>query len=895
MPDHTPDWRRIARTYVNSHDVDDDAFDEIVEHAEELYRSMCATGLAPEAARAAVEAEMVDLPPLMRAARAARRRRLAPAPEAPARGRFRWAVAFGRDIGHGVRLLIARPAFTAVAVATLALGIGANTAIFSLVHTIILAPLPFEHPDRLVRVWETDADNPQNVFIVSAPNFKDWQAQATAFERMAIWENRQFNVSGGDEPAQAYGMRVSASVFPMLGVRPQLGRTFTDAEDAPGHDVVVLGDTIWRTRFGGRPDIVGKTIRVNGRPHEVIGVMPPSFIFAQRRQQVFVPIAFNAEADAHRDSHSFLVAARLKPGVTFDAAKAEMQSLGLRLAKEHQENEGESATITPLTDVGSASLSQTFSALSGAVALLLLIACVNVANLLLAQASVRHREFSIRAALGASRRRLASQLFAEGLLLSIVGAAAGVGVAWGAIRIMQDTLPFTVANAPFRSAVGAPLATEVLLFTIAVAFVTAVLFSLAPMLGLSRDNTGTALKAGGGRGGTSVHSRARSVLIAAEVALAVMILAGAGLLIKSMARLLAVDPGLDVERVVVTPLALPQKDLYGPPERTTFCTDLDQAVRAVPGVTAAGAVSHLPLSGANAGRGLTLEGKTTPPEGYSASYRLTCPGYFATLGIQMVRGRDFTPADTTTAPRVAIINEEMAARYWPGEDPVGRRLMIGSAAEEARWMTVVGVARTVRHLGLDGPASRELFLPYSQSAWPVMTVVIKTATRDAPIPELRRALRNLDPERPVAAWRTMEDIVVESTGPRRFPMLLLASFAVVALALAVIGVFGVVSYLVTQRTREIGIRMALGARAGQLVGMVVRRALTPIGVGLAVGIAGALASARFVSSFLFEVKPYDPAVLAAVALLLAVAGLAASALPARRAAAVDPLVVLKEE
>ena len=905
MPEHTPDWRQIARAQAASQGagsqdpayalLDEDALDEIVEHAEEQYRSLRSCGTPADEARATVEAEMVDLPVLMRAARAARRRRLAPLPEPPRPGRLQGLAFFARDLLHGARLLIARPAFTAVAVATLALGIGANTAIFSLVHTLLLAPLPFPEADRLVRVWETSLAAPQDVFIVSAPNFKDWQQQATSFERLAIWENRQFNVSGGDEPVQVYGMRVSASLFPMLRAQPQLGRTFTDAEDAPGHDLVVLGDSIWKTRFGGRPDIIGQTIRVNGRPHEVIGVMPPSFMFVQRRQQLWVPIAFNDEADVDRGQHSFLVAARLKNGVTFEAARSEMEAIAARLEKQHRENEGESVTVTPLGEVGGAGLKQTFSALTGAVVLLLLIACVNVANLLLAQASVRQREFSIRSALGASRLRIASQLLAEGLLLALAGAAAGVFVAWGAIGVMGDSLPWPVVNAPFRAAIGAPISTPVLLFTLGVAVVTALVFSLAPLLGLTRDTTGATLKASGGRGGTRMHSGARSALIAAEVALALVILVGAGLLIKSMSRLLAVDPGLQPEQVVVAPLALPQKDLYGPPERTTFCVEIDQALRRIPGVAEAGAVSHLPLSGASAGRALTLEGRTPDAQGFTASYRLSCPGYFAALGIDIVRGRDFAHSDTTNGPGVAIINEELAKQYWPNEDPIGRRLQIGTRASTERWLTIVGIARTVRHAGLDAPPSRELFLPYSQSAWPVMTVVVKSSSAAAPLGDIRRALRDLDPDRPVAPLRSMEDIIAESTGPRRFPMLLLGAFAAVALALAVVGVFGVVSYVVTQRTREIGIRMALGARTDQLIRQVVGKSFAPIAVGLLGGLAAALAASRFLSTFLFEVKPYDPVVLAAVALLLGASGALASLVPARRAARVDPIVVLKEE
>ena len=895
MPDQTPDWRSIVRTRLRGQDTDPDALDEIVEHAEELYRSLRSSGASAEQARTDVESEMTDLPSLMRSARAARRRRLAPQPEPPPPGRASGITAFLRDLAHGVRLLVARPAFTAIAVITLALGIGANTAIFSLVHAVMLAPLPFPAADRIVRIWENTATAPDQLFIVSAPNYLDWQRQATSFQSMAIWEHRQFNVATPDEPVQVNGMRVSASLFPLLGVRPQLGRTFTEQEDAPGHDVAVLSDRIWRAHFGARADIVGQTIRINGRPHEVVGVMPPSFVFIGRLHQVYVPIAFNTEADADRGSHSFQVAARLKDGVTFNAAKAEVEAIAARLAKEHPDNEGESATITHLTDYGAAGLPTTFAALMGAVGLLLLIACVNVANLLLAQASARQREFSIRFALGASRARIAVQLLAEGLLLAVAGGAAGIVVAWAALSLMTDVLPWTVANAPFRSEIGAPVSMPVLVFTLAVAVVTAVIFSFAPLLGLRSDGTGAALKATGGRGGTMAHSRPRAFLIAAEVALAVVILAGAGLLIKSMSRLFAVDPGLNAENVFLSSVALPQKNLYGPPERTTFCADVENALKHVPGLIGVGAVSHVPLSGASAGRALSLEGHTPPPQGFSAAYRLSCPGYFQALGIGLVRGRDFTHADATTAPGVAIVNEELVKQYWPNEDPIGRRLKIGGADSPNRWLMVVGVVRTVRHFGLDAAPSREIFLPYSQSAWPGMTVVVKSATDTPPAEGIRRALRGLDPERPVPALRSMNDIILESAGPRRFPMLLLTAFAVVALVLAVIGVFGVVSYLVTQRTREMGIRLALGAQASQLVSLVVGKALIPIAAGLVVGAVAAFASSRLVASFLFEVKPNDPTVVALAVFVLGASGLIASLVPARRAAAVDPIVVLKEE
>ena len=667
MPDNTPDWKALVRSRLGVSPVEEDVVDEIVEHAEELYRANTLNGRSPSEARSSVESEMVNLPALMRAARASRRRRIAAAPEPSSPGSLRPVTAFLRDLAYGGRLLAARPSFTAVAVLTLALGIGANTAIFSIVHALLLAPLPFPEPERLVMLWEVEVADPENPFIVSAPNWQDWRRQSTSFEHVAIWENLRFNLAGEEEPEQVLGMRASSGLFPMLGVQPQLGRTFTEAEEAPGHNLVVISDGVWRRRFGGRTDIVGRIMKVNGKPHEVIGVMPPSFIFEQTRQEVWVPIAFNA-IDQGRDSHSFRAAARLKHGVSFEAARSELQAIGTRLGAQYTENRGESATMTRMTEQGVAYLKPTLFALLGAVALVLLIACVNVANLLLAQASARAREFAIRAALGAGRARLVSQLLAEGLLLALLGGIAGVALAWLGTDLLSNTLPPSIRLAPFRTAGGAPVNPAVLAFTFGIAALTGILFSLAPIVGVARSRPAASLKGAGDRGGTARFTGLRGVLVGVEVALALVVLAAAGLMIKSVGRLIAVDPGLDVRGVLVMDLALPQEHFYGPPERTTFCEDLDRNVSVIPGVIAAGAISHLPLSGANAGRGITIEGRPvpTPEDAASASYRLTCPGYFRALGIPIVRGRDFTHADSVSAPGAVIINETMAKTVLAG-------------------------------------------------------------------------------------------------------------------------------------------------------------------------------------------------------------------------------------
>jgi putative ABC transport system permease protein len=895
-----PDWKTIirARLAAASTESFDDVADEVAQHAEAVFQRCRAEGATELEATATVEDELQDLSALVRAARAARGRRPSrtPSPDPAPPGPFQAVRAFAADLIYSARLMTARPGFTAVAVLTLALGIGANTAIFSVVNMVLLAPLPFVRPDRLVMLWETSADNRNDTYIVAAPNWEDWRAQSTTLQDHAIWEHQSFNISGGSEPEQVPGLRVSSGVFPMLGVPPQIGRTFTAEEDAPGHRVAVISDALWRRRFGASRAALGQSLRLNGEPYEIIGVMPPDFRFPQAQQAVWVPIQFT-RLDRERSAHSFFAAARLKHGVSFEAADAEIAAIGKRLAESYPiNNRGEGAAITRMSEFGVAPLQDTLLALLGAVALVLLIACVNVANLMLAQAAGRQREFAIRAALGATRGRLASQLLAEGVLLAIVGGAAGVLLAWAGTTALSGSLPPSIRFAPFRNAAAISLDARVLAFTSAVALMTGVLFSLAPILGAARALPGMTLKSSGDRGGTGRHTLLRRALVASEVALALVVLFGAGLMIKSVRRLVAVDPGFDKRAVLLINVALPQEDTYGAPVRTTFCDNVQRELARLPGVRFVGAISHLPLSGANAGRGLSLEGRTRPEQGWSANYRVTCPGYFATLGIPIVNGRDFTDRDTTTGPAVVIINEEMARRYFEGQNPVGQRLKLGRPDSSNPWMTIVGVARDVRHFGLDSAVRREIFRPYSQRVWPSMTITVKTALEPLTLAgPVKAALARIDPEQPFSQVRTLDDVVGESIGGRRFPMLLLALFSGVALTLAAIGVYGVVTYLVSQRTREMGIRLALGARRRQVMQLVVGGSLRPVAAGLILGGAGAVLAARFLSSLLYAVTPSDPAVLLGIVAILGTTAVVACWLPARRAATVDPLVALREE
>ena len=891
-----PDWRALITARLEAEALDPDVIDEIAEHAEELYRASLASGRTAGESLADVHAELADLPAVIRAARAARRRRPGPAPEPASPGRMRLAAAFARDLAYGVRTLAARPGTTLVAVVTLALGIGASTAIFSVVHSVLLAPLPFPEPDRLVMLWEADADDPEDFSIVSEPNYTDWSRLATSFESTAIWEYQSFNLAGGDDPEQVLGLRVSSSLFTVLRVAPQIGRTFSPAEDAPGHDVVVISDALWRRRFDADPSVAGRNIRLNGRPFEVIGVMPESFRFVRQRDAVWVPIQFTPQ-DRGRGSHSFQAAARLKDGVEFDAAKAEMMAIGRQLAAAHEENFGEIATISRMHEFGVAPLRETLLMLLGAVGLILLIACANVANLLLAQAAARQREFAIRTALGAAPARIGLQLFAEGLLLALAGGAAGILLAWLGTAALADSLPRAVSLAPFRDPAAVPLNATVLAFTFGLATLTGILFTMAPIAGSWRTSADAALRTGD-RAGAPRLTWLRHTLVAAEVALAVIVLAATGLVIKSMMRLIEVDPGLVTANVLTMNMALPQADFYGAPERKSFCADVIREAGSLPGVQSVGAISHLPLSGANAGRGFAIEGRPEPPpgDGASAFYRVTCPGYFRTLGIPVIAGRDFSIDDRLGSPMVVILNELTAREYWPDESPLGRRIKFGDLSSDSPWLTIVGVVKNVRHFGLDVDEYPEIYRPYSQVAWPVMTVTVKTATEPMALASAARAaLRRIDPDQPVSNIRSMDDVLNQSLGFRRFPMLLLGLFSGIALALAAIGVYGVVGYLASQRTREIGIRMALGARRGAVERLIVARSLAPIAIGVAGGIGGALAASRLLEAFLYQVRPSDPMVLTTIGGALASVAVLASWIPAHRAAGIDPVRVLRQD
>jgi putative ABC transport system permease protein len=550
-----------------------------------------------------------------------------------------------------------------------------------------------------------------------------------------------------------------------------------------------------------------------------------------------------------------------------------------------------------MAELGIGTVRTMLTALMGAVVFVLIIGCVNVANLQLGRALARRREFALRLALGAGIGRLARQLFVESLALAIAGGFGGLALAWVATRTADLVLTPGFRSLPFRGEVPIGIDGRVLMFAAATAIVSAALFGFAPLLGLRSRNPNTLLREGE-RGSTGVANIARRSLVAIEVALAIVVLCGAGLLVKSLSGLMHVSPGLDPQEVLTMQVSLPQADTYGPPVRESFCADLSRGAEGLPGIRAIGAISHLPLSGANAGRALTVEGYA-PKEGESvgASYRLTCPGYFATLGIQMIEGRDFNHRDATRGVPVVIINRAMADAYWKkGDSPLGRRFKLGGAQSENPWLTVVGVTENVRHFGLDSDARREMFVPYSQAAWPVMTIVAKTV--GAPVAwqsALREVVKRVDPDLPVGRVASMEEVVGSSVNWRTTPMRLLTGFALIGLLLASIGVYGVLAYYVSQRTREIGVRAALGATRTQLASMVIRQSMLPIAAGVVIGVGGSIATGRLLQDFLYQVKPGDPQVIGTIVALLLGVGLLASWLPARRAAGIDPMRALRDE
>ncbi|HEV2668208.1 MAG TPA: ABC transporter permease, partial [Blastocatellia bacterium] len=792
-----------------------------------------------------------------------------------------------QDLRYGVRMLMKKPGFTVVAALTLALGIGANTAIFSVVNAVLLRPLPYPEARQLALISENFSQSGLNRILVSPPEYLDYRDRSRSFSQVAAYRRQPFTLTGAGEAEMLRGTVCSTNLFETLGVRPAIGRPFLPGEDRPDRNqIVVLSHGVWQRRFGADPRVVGQKLTLNDNVVEVVGVMPPGFQFPPFTD-LWSPIAFTNEMLGQREGPRNLnVLARLKPESDLPAAQAEMNVLARQLQEQYPEvypaARGWSVTVTSLREQVVGDVRTALWTLLGAVGFVLLIACANVANLMLARAAARERELAIRAALGAGRARIVRQLLTESLMLALAGGALGLLIAWYGVEALLALNP----NALPPTATVRIDATA-LAFTTLVSLLTGVGFGLAPAIGAAKPDLIGVLKESG-RGVRSGRYGLRGGLVVLEIALSRVLVIGAGLLIRSFMQVRAVDPGFAPENVLTMSFSLPQKKYPEKNQVANFYQEVLQRVETAPGVEAAGLIAGLPLSGSTSTWGFTTEAKPQPAleEALEATYRVISSGYFGALKIPLFRGRDFASADNESAPGVVIINETMARRFWPNEDALGKRIKLGSPepqrAWDGLWLTIIGVVGDVRADGLEDEVRPEMYLSYLQNPWrglpsrPYMTLVGRTMSlvaRGEAEPasltaSLRQAVAAVDKNQPVTVVATLESLLAASLAERRFNLSLLSIFAAVALALAVIGLYGVMSYGVSQRTAEIGLRMALGAQESDVLRLVIGQGMKLALAGVLIGLGGAMALTRWLNTLLFEVSATDPLTFALIALLL---------------------------
>ena len=809
---------------------------------------------------------------------------------------------FLQDLRYALRVLLKNPGFTLVAVLTLALGIGANTAIFSVVNTVLLKPLPYPNPDSLVKVWThftgIGLPNDQNWF--SAPEFRDLSQQNRSFSDASVVNPSTFNLGLSGNPQSVNGANVSPSLFTILGVSPRLGRTFTLEEAQQGRDrVVVLGFSLWQRAFASDPQIVGKDIIVDGRSCNVIGVMPQGFDYPSP-SELWVPQVFAAAdfAPDSRGNHGYEVLARIKPGVSLPQARRDMEAVSKSIIDQNRaypyERFGFALMLRPLLEETVGDVKTSLWILMGAVGFVLLLVCANVAGLLLVRSTARQKEIAVRVALGAGIRRITRQLLTESLLLSLLGGFLGLLLTPLLLRVIV-----TLSTTALPRVVSTGIDVGALLFTFAVAVGTGILFGLAPALEASRGVQYQILKEGGRSGteGRASH-RLRRFFVSAEAALAVLLLAGSGLLLRSFVKLLDVDPGFRAAGVLTAQIALPTAKYAKPEQARAFFDELISRVQQLPGVQAAGAVSILPLSGTGNSGTTTVDSRAVAPQDASpeADWRVVTPGFFQAMGVSLISGRYFDARDSDTAAPVAIIDETMARTYWPNEDPIGKRIKRGGMESTMPWMTIVGVVRHVRYRTLEARSRIQLYWPEAQRPTNFMGLAIRTAADPMSLaPAVQKTVLEIDPQQPVDRVLTMEQVMADSLARRRLTLTLLAAFAGGAILLAALGIYGVTAYMVTQRQQEIGLRMALGASRTDVLGLVVGQGMSLMLAGLGAGLVLSLGLTWVLGSLLFSVRPYDPMSLAAAAGALALVALIACSLPAWRATRVDPLVALRYE
>jgi putative ABC transport system permease protein len=803
-----------------------------------------------------------------------------------------------QDIRYGLRTLLKQPTFTIISVITIALGIGANTAIFSVVNAVILRPLPYPDADKLVMLWSTTPKDGNQEQPFSFADFNDVRAQAKSFSHIAaaspLWN---FTLTGGGEPEPIQGLFVSQNLFDMLGARPAIGRGFLSDDDRQGaNPVVIISHALWQRRFGGDRNVLGRSLNVSGVNATIVGVMPEDFYFLESSAELWAPLAQNQFAGSARNVRLLSVVGRLNTGVPLTQANAELSAISGQLAAQYPDtNSGFGLRALSLHQQVTGRVRGALLLLLGAVGLVLLIACVNVVNLMLVRSAGRSREIAVRAAVGAGRLRLLRQLLTESITLSVFGGAAGALVATWGVKLLLTLNPIAL---PRYNKIGVD--STVLLFTLAASVITGIVFGLAPAWRMFKFDLNSILKEGGRGTVDSSQHRLSGALVSLEIATAFVLLIGAGLLIRSFARLIDVNPGFETQHTLTMQVGLPNASYGEPQKRIAFVQQLEANLKGIPDVASVGIVTRLPLLSAlnNVTTFLTIEGRQMQPgERPEIDFRRASTGYFEAMSIPLLAGRLVTEQDVTNNTHSVVINEAMAKRFWPGEDPIGKHISTATATgQQTQWQTIVGIVGNVRHLGLDTDPRPELYY-HSNTSPPFGPVLVIRSKGDpkAVISLARAKVRELDRDVPVSNVNTMDQLVAQSVAQRRFGMFLLTGFAALALLLAAIGIYGVISYSVAQRTQEIGVRMALGARTVDVLKLVMTNGLKLAAMGLVIGLVGAFLLTRLMARLLFHVGPTDAVTFASVSVGLLLVAFLACYLPARRATKVDPLVALRYE
>jgi predicted permease len=899
MPDFKIDIRARLSELGLSPARETEIVEELSQHLEEEYDRALSSGASEDEARQQA-LEQLNTPDLLgHELKNVERRVSQNAVTLGAEGKLNIIADLWQDLRYGLRTLLKNPGFTIVAVVALALGIGANTAIFSVVNAVLLRPLPFKNPQQLVIVWENAAHLgfPKNT--PSPPDFLDWQRQNTVFTGMAAMAERSFNLTGVGQPERLDGRRVSANLFDLLGVPALLGRTFVPDDDRAGTHVVLLSQSLWQRRFGSDPSVIGRAITLNGESYTVIGVMPRSVhlpAYGTWQDKLWVPIAFTNEEVTERGTHFLDVIARMKHGITLKQAQAEMETIAARLAKQYpKSNTRIGATVTPLHEEIVGDIKPALLILLGAVGFVLLIACADVANLLLARAAVREKEIALRLAVGASRSRLTRQFFTESVLLAFLGAGFGLLLALAGIHVLKTFVPSMILQIQAINIDG-----KVLVFTASIALLTGIAFGLAPAMHALDSNLSDSLKEGGRDSAVSRKgNRLRGLLVIGEVAVSFILLIGAGLLINTFLHLRNLNPGFRTDHLLTMKVDLSEVKYPDGERRGLFFDEVLRRIRALPGVQSAAVAGNLPFTYNGDSATIAVEGIPDPPPDQwpDVIYRAIGPGYFSAMGIPMIRGRDFTDQDKADSKKVVVISEKTAQHYWPGQDPIGKRLKPGATTSEIPWREVIGVVKDVRQNDFIAQPKMQMYFNYRQlKTLAANALVVRTSVEPMSLATaVRNAIWAVDKDQPVADIDTMDHIVSEAIARQRFSMLLLGIFAALALVLAAVGIYGVMSYSVAQRTHEIGIRMALGARRGDVLRMTVKQGLKLVSAGMMLGLAVAFLLTRVLASLLFGISATDPITFFGISLVLLSVAILASYVPALRATKVDPIVALRAQ